>query len=79
MDRGRIEVQPSQVTGWGCSQIYHHKTLIVFDSLKRVKTSDKTWNVQTDRTIYQWKEPSKTKKGILSQKHQCGHIMSGIV
>ena len=26
--------------------------------------SEKTWNAQTDRTIYQWSELSKTKKGI---------------
>ena len=30
--------------------------------------SEKTWSAQTDRTIYQWSEPSKTKKGILITK-----------
>ena len=27
--------------------------------------SEKTWSAQTDRTIYQWSEPSKTRKGTL--------------
>ena len=27
-----------------------------------------TWSTPTDRTIYQWSEPSKTKKGILITK-----------
>ena len=27
--------------------------------------NEKIWSVQTDRTIYQWSETSKTKKGIL--------------
>ena len=26
---------------------------------------EKTWSTQTDRTIYQWSEPPKTKKGTL--------------
>ena len=30
--------------------------------------SQKTWNTQTDRTIYQWTEPSKTKKGTLTTR-----------
>ena len=30
--------------------------------------NEKTWTTQTDRTIYQWSEPSKTKKGILITK-----------
>ena len=30
--------------------------------------SEKTWNVQIDRTIYQWSETSKTKKGTLITK-----------
>ena len=29
---------------------------------------EKTWSTQTDRTIYQWSEPSKTKKGTLITK-----------
>ena len=27
--------------------------------------NERTWTTQTDRTIYRWSEPSKTKKGIL--------------
>ena len=30
--------------------------------------SEKTWSTQTDRTIYQWSEPSKTRKGTLITK-----------
>ena len=30
--------------------------------------NERTWSTQTDRTIYQWSEPSKTKKGILITK-----------
>ena len=29
--------------------------------------NEKIWSVQTDRTIYQWSEPSKTKKGTLTR------------
>ena len=29
---------------------------------------EKTWSTQTDRTIYQWSEPSMTKKGTLITK-----------
>ena len=29
---------------------------------------EKTWSTQTDRTLYQWSEPSKTKKGTLITK-----------
>ena len=29
---------------------------------------EKTWTTQTDRTIYQWSEPSKTKKGTIIAK-----------
>ena len=36
------------------------------DRLK--EESEKAWSDQTDRTIYQWSEPSKTKKGILITK-----------
>ena len=30
--------------------------------------NEKTWSTQTDRTIYQWSEPSMTKKGTLITK-----------
>ena len=30
--------------------------------------NEKTWTTQTDRTIYQWSEPSKNKKGTLITK-----------
>ena len=36
------------------------------DRLK--EESEKVWDAQTDRTIYQWSEPSKTKKGTLITK-----------
>ena len=36
------------------------------DRLK--EESEKTENTQTDRTIYQWSEPSKSEKGILITK-----------
>ena len=44
------------------------------DRLK--EESEKTWNAQTDRSIYQWWEPSKTKKGILITKTSaCTHAV----
>ncbi len=36
------------------------------DRLK--EESEKVWDDQTDRTIYQWSEPSKTKEGTLITK-----------
>jgi hypothetical protein len=35
------------------------------DEMGRMKEeNEKTWNTSTNRTIYQWSEDSKTKKGI---------------
>ena len=30
---------------------------------RRKEKNEKIWDAQRDRTIYQWSEPSKTKKG----------------
>ena len=35
---------------------------------RRKEENEKIWDTQTDRTIYQWSEPSKTKKGTLVTK-----------
>ena len=35
---------------------------------RRKEENEKIWYTRTDRTIYQWSEPSKTKKGILVTK-----------
>ena len=35
---------------------------------RRKEENEKIWDTRTDRTIYQWSELSKTKKGILVTK-----------